>query len=82
MVADFVDWGTVNFLYPWLTLGLLVPLAYWCCSRWVFALAVVNFGLALQGLAERLGSSFQGLTPFASAWCCSCVGVGSVAPTP
>jgi uncharacterized membrane protein len=62
MVADFVDWGTVNFLYPWLTLGLLVPLAYWCCSRWVFALAVVNFGLALQGLAERLGSSFQGLT--------------------
>jgi len=60
MVADLVDWGPVNFLhlYPWLTLGLLVPLAYWCCSRWVFALALVNFGLAMQGLASRLGSFF------------------------
>ncbi|MGY2976119.1 DUF2157 domain-containing protein [Thermostichus sp. MS-CIW-37] len=64
MVADFWDWGPVNFLYlyPWLALGLLVSLAYWCCSRWVFALAVVNFGLALQGLANRLGSSFPSLT--------------------
>lgn len=43
-------------LYPWLALGLLLPLAYGCRSRWILALALVNFGLALQRLAERWDS--------------------------
>ncbi|MFS8877760.1 DUF2157 domain-containing protein [Synechococcus sp. H55.8] len=49
-------------LYPWLALGLLLPLAYGCRSRWIFALALVDFGLALQRLAERWDSSGEGLT--------------------
>ncbi len=49
-------------LYPWLALGLLLPLAYGCRSRWILALALVNFGLALPRLAERWESSGEGLT--------------------
>ncbi len=49
-------------LYPWLALGLLLPLAYGCRSRWILALALVNFGLALQRLAKRWDSSAEGLT--------------------
>jgi len=49
-------------LYPWLALGLLLPLAYGCRSRWILALALVNFGLALHRLAERWDSSKEGLT--------------------
>ncbi len=49
-------------LYPWLALGLLLPLAYGCRSRWILALALVNFGLALPRLAERWESSGEDLT--------------------
>ncbi len=49
-------------LYPWLALGLLLPLAYGCRSRWIWALALVNFGLALERLAGRWDGSAESLT--------------------
>ncbi len=49
-------------LYPWLALGLLLPLAYGCRSRWILALALVNFGLALERLAGRWDGSAESLT--------------------
>ncbi|WP_414503187.1 DUF2157 domain-containing protein [Synechococcus sp. H70.1] len=49
-------------LYPWLALALLLPLAYGCRSRWIFALALVDFGLALQRSAGGWDSSGEGLT--------------------
>jgi uncharacterized membrane protein len=49
-------------LYPWLALGLLLPLAYGCRSRWILVLALVNFGLALERLAGRWDRSAESLT--------------------
>jgi uncharacterized membrane protein len=49
--------GTPSLL-PWITLGGLLPLAYWCCSRWVFTLGIINlitaFGILItKGLIEE-----------------------------
>lgn len=41
---------------PWLVLGLLLPLAYWCRSRWVFTLGILLLSWSLQGLGSELGS--------------------------
>ncbi len=56
-VTDLGEWGPGLGLYqspfyPWLVMGLLFPLAYWCHSRWILAMAVLNLGLALQLLSK------------------------------
>ncbi|MEN9221809.1 MAG: DUF2157 domain-containing protein [Thermostichus sp. BF3_bins_97] len=60
-LTDIEGWGPglglyQTPLYPWLVIGVMLPLAYWCCSRWIFAVAVLNFALALQLLVTGSAS--------------------------
>ncbi len=41
---------------PWLVVVCLMPLAYWCRSRWLLAQSIVLLGMALSGLGASLGT--------------------------
>ncbi len=38
-------------LFPWVTLIALLPLAYWCRSRWIWTGGILAYATAMQGLA-------------------------------
>ncbi len=49
-------WAFDPAVSPWLVAATMMPLAYWCRSRWLMAQSILLLGMALLGLGSELGS--------------------------
>ena len=50
----YIDWLDLTVGYmPLLTLGIFLPLAYWCRSRWLFAATVLAIDMSTVGAVFR-----------------------------